>query len=267
MLRWYRWLLAVAVCGVLLVPLPVRGGGGGTNVETQADELLKNPDFRVRTQAALALGASGKAAAVRPLCDALSDPKAAVRAAAAAALGMLAHGGIACLDERASREPSAAVKAVIARAIENLQSVFLPTTRFYVAIGPASLRRETLDKRTEQLVRGALISGIADRTDVAVAPTKETKAQAKKRLAARPKIRSLLIAPKVSEPTYDGDALTVRVELAVFTYPAMSFKAMIPVKLTQRGVTDRDSQNENELIRIATEHAIEKFLTNLERIR
>jgi len=267
MLRWYRWLLAVTVGGVLLVPLPVRGDGGRTSIEIQADELLKNPDFRVRTQAALALGASGKAAAVRPLCDALSDPKAAVRAAAAAALGKLAHDGIACLNERASHEPSDAVKAVIARAIENLQSVLLPTTRFYVAIGPASLKREALDKRTEQLLRDALVSGIKDRTDVAVASTKETKAQAKKRLAARPKIRSLLIAPKLSEPVYDGDALTVRVEIAVFTYPAMSFKAMIPVKLTQQGVTGRDAQNENELFRLAAEHAVEKFLTNLERIR
>src|SRR5262249_2434929 len=48
--------------------------------------LRSGEDFRVRTQAALALGASKDKSAIKPLCAALADDSRAVRAAAAAAL-------------------------------------------------------------------------------------------------------------------------------------------------------------------------------------
>src|SRR5688572_8582896 len=46
---------------------------------------LQSSDFRLRTQAALALGASKSAQAVEPLCKTLTDENVSVRTAAAAA--------------------------------------------------------------------------------------------------------------------------------------------------------------------------------------
>ena len=51
---------------------------------------LQAEDFRVRTNAALALGQTGDSAVVNPLCDALSDANEVVRQAVAVALQRLA---------------------------------------------------------------------------------------------------------------------------------------------------------------------------------
>src|SRR5687768_4441045 len=72
--RYKRNALALAL-GLLLVSLI---GSEAKAQQTPADveriaKLGSNPDFRVRTQAALALGASRQKAAVAPLCRSLSD--------------------------------------------------------------------------------------------------------------------------------------------------------------------------------------------------
>src|SRR5688572_7268425 len=76
------------------------------SLERLIDTLKNGADFRVRTQAALALGASKNQGAVAPLCSGLSDPNTTVRAAAALALGKLALGGTECLTARLNTEPS-----------------------------------------------------------------------------------------------------------------------------------------------------------------
>src|SRR5579859_8034928 len=61
-------------------------GDGRTDFLVQR---LKADDFRVRTNAALALGATNDEAVVPPLCDALADASDVVRQAAAVALKRL----------------------------------------------------------------------------------------------------------------------------------------------------------------------------------
>jgi HEAT repeat protein len=74
------------------------------------EQLRTSEDYRVRTQAALALGASGEDAAVKPLCGALDDGNASVRAAAAAALGKLGKpAGAPCLKAAGAKETTPAV--------------------------------------------------------------------------------------------------------------------------------------------------------------
>src|SRR5262249_5078373 len=85
--------------------------------------LQKSDDFRVRTQTALALGASKAQSAVDPLCGALEDSNTTVRAAAAAALGRLNLGGGECLEQHFASESSEAVKSAIQKALE---PVFTP---------------------------------------------------------------------------------------------------------------------------------------------
>src|SRR5512138_244302 len=79
--------------------------------------LQKSDDFRVRTQAALALGGSKSKEAIQPLCSALGDENASVRAAAAAGLGRLHLGGDGCLERQRKVEKSSTVQSAIKKAI------------------------------------------------------------------------------------------------------------------------------------------------------
>src|SRR5882757_8374398 len=77
---------------------------GSADVDHLLQNLANGSDFRIRTQAALALGASKSQLAVEPLCGGLGDANATVRAASAAALGRLRLGGSECLQRRLATE-------------------------------------------------------------------------------------------------------------------------------------------------------------------
>src|SRR5262245_16335962 len=82
-------------------------------------DRLKADDFRVRTNAALQLGASNDVAAVQPLCGALDDSSDVVRSAAAVALKRLGKNeALPCLKAHKDREGKDEVKLQITRAIE-----------------------------------------------------------------------------------------------------------------------------------------------------
>lgn len=91
------------------------------SVSELADRLLNSPDSRIRVQAALALGRSKSAKAVRPLCDGLSDGEPTVRCAAAAGLGRLGQAeGLPCLRKRMDQERNGEVRSSIERVVERL---------------------------------------------------------------------------------------------------------------------------------------------------
>src|SRR5271170_6929088 len=100
------------------------GARGDDRVQFLSDRLVYPPpagrqdDFRVRTNAALALGATGDEAAVSPLCGALGDPSDAVRQAAAVGLRRLGKPSASeCLQDRLTIEASAAVRAELRKAV------------------------------------------------------------------------------------------------------------------------------------------------------
>src|SRR5882672_1845306 len=80
-------------------------------------------DFRVRTNAALALGATDSDDSIPPLCGALDDPSEVVRQAVAVAIKRLARPSARdCLARRAAIETNASVKLQIKRAIDALDA-------------------------------------------------------------------------------------------------------------------------------------------------
>jgi hypothetical protein len=237
--------------------------------------LASSDDFRVRTQAALALGASKTKRSVSPLCRGLGDPSSSVRAASAAALGKLHKGGRQCLERRLSTEKSAAVKSTIRRALASLlgRDVLSPAepqlksdTRVYLAIGKTTDNTGRNGTKIHALVRAALAKAAARLGGYAIAPEGETTAAAKKVLAKHKQLKALYLSPKVKEPEYNGGSLTVRVEVAIFSYPGKALKGMIPVKLTQQDVPQKDEVSENELIKMAVERLVDKLAQNLDRI-
>ena len=73
-------------------------GDGRTQFLIDRLKYPQNDDDRVRTNAALQLGATGDAAAVQPLCSALDDLSTIVRIAAAVGLQRLVKAeGVGCL--------------------------------------------------------------------------------------------------------------------------------------------------------------------------
>ena len=82
-----------------------QSAAAAASVGQLSKRLRKASDFRVRAQAALALGATGSSRALKPLCRSLYDSSRTVRAASAAALGRLRKpAGSACLKKRLAKE-------------------------------------------------------------------------------------------------------------------------------------------------------------------
>lgn len=261
MLRTARRVLLGVCCSVGFLSAPVAAQGTG-DVDRMVDNLKSGSDFRVRTQAALALGASKTERAVRPLCNALSDPNTTVRAAAAAALGKLQLGGSDCLDARAKTEPSPTVKAAIQKAMELVRGggepAFRSDTKFYLAIGKTADKSGRSGDAVDRIVRSAMV-GAAAPLGIVIAPLTETPADAKRRLAPHKAVKAFYFSPRVAPFDYADGNLKVRLEIAFFTYPEKSLIGNFAVPLTQQGVSAGDTTSENELLQMAAERAMEKL--------
>ena len=272
MIQFLRHLRSAAFGTFVLVSSVAVAGGDSTAVAIR--ELSTNSDFRVRTQAALTLGASGEPKAVEPLCKALEDSKTAVRVAAAAALGKLAKGGESCLTEREAKETADSVKVAIEKALVSIRAssgdgaecVITAKTRYYISIGKTFDGTQRKKSQVHEVVRSALAKALLRQPGFCVGPDGESKAAYQKRIAGKKKVRALLLSPKIQAAEYEGDAVTVRFEIAILTFPEKALKGMIPVKLTQQGGVKKSEKSEDELFRMAVERAVEKLLKNIERI-
>jgi HEAT repeats len=230
--------------------------------------LANSEDFRVRTQAALALGASKSERAVTPLCSGLADTNTTVRAASAAALGRLGQRtGQPCLEKRLTTETSDVVKATIQKAIESLKNgaaggaepAFAIDTKCYVSIGKTTDKTARGTPEIDSIVRLAMTSKIGQTAGFLAAPPAETPAEAKRRLAAHSGVKGYFLSPGVSPPDYANGNLKVKIEVAMLSYPDKNLIGSYSVNLTEPGVSPGSTENENELIRMAAERAIDKF--------
>src|SRR6185503_9178513 len=120
-------------------------------------------------------------------------------------------------------------------------------TKYYVVIGKTTDKTGRDDGAVDKIVRKAMVGGTANLEGYVMAPDEETPAQATKRLAKFKQVKAFYLLPKVAAPAYGGNKLTIKVEIAIFTYPGKALKGMIPVKLTQQDVSSEDTDSENEL--------------------
>ncbi|HNS97881.1 MAG TPA: HEAT repeat domain-containing protein [Polyangiaceae bacterium] len=259
----------VAILPFLVMVTTAPAAFAGPTVAELAERLRNATDFRVRVQAALALGASKADDAVAPLCAGLDDGNATVRSAAAAGLGRLRKtGGVACLERRAQSESNASVKSQIARSITQIKggATELPSrppdasTKWYVAVAETKNKgtrsSSEIDKIVQSIVRKALLANPA----AAVAPSGETAAQAQA-VIQKHKVQGYLLQPTVEAPEYADSSLTIRVRLTMFTYPNQALQGEFAPKLTQSGTPTEDRESENELIKMACERAVARFIT------
>jgi HEAT repeats len=267
MLRATSASLLFAAC-VMLKAAPVYAQSG--DIDRLVQNLSKGDDFRIRTQAALALGASKTPRAIAPLCTALNDSNTTVRAAAAAALGKLSLGGGECLSRRLASESSDVVKSAIQKALQSAgepEPVFGPDTKVYIAIGKTTDKTGRSGDDVNRLVRKGMMSGASQLGGVLIAPASETEAQAKKRLAGRSKVKSFYLSPRVGPPEYSGSDLIVRLEIGIFSYPDKNMIGNFPFKAMQQDVTAKNTAYEDDLIEGAGESAIQRLVQRLGQIQ
>jgi hypothetical protein len=230
-------------------------------------DQLKSDDYRVRTQAALALGSSGDDMAVQPLCDALKDSKASVKSAAATALGKLGKpAGLPCLESADAKETAPAVKSQMKSAISALKSgggLQAPPppgkdAKFYIAIEVTNKSgRPTAE--IEPLMRAAMQTKLLAQKGYAVAPKGETTGAGGQIVKSR-KLKGFVLAAAVDPPIYEGGNLKQVVRLTVWTYPGKALKGEFSLKLTQSNTAKGDTQSENVLMKMSVESAIDNFL-------
>jgi len=253
--------------GVILLPRPVHAQ---PRMGDLVNQLKSNDDYRVRTQAALALGASGDDAAVKPLCDALgADANVAVKVAVAAALGKLGKpAGLSCLQTAGKKETTASVKTQIEKSITTLQSssgagsAAAPPppgadTKWYVAIQVTNKTRRPAAE-VDGIVRTAMQTKLLAKKGYAVAPKTESTSEGGQVVKAK-KLKGFYLIATVDSPVYAGGNLTQTVHVAMLTYPDKSLQGDFSPKLTQSGTPKTDPASENELMKMCVENAIETF--------
>jgi HEAT repeats len=226
-------------------------------------QLQTSDDFRVRTQAALALGASADDAAVKPLCDALADENAMVKQSAAAALGKLGKAaGLPCLTAAIAKETAAGPKKQMQKAIDALAGTAAPPppgpgSKYYVAIEVTNKSKRPLDE-VDSLVRSAMQSKLLGKTGYAVAPKGESSVDGGKIVKSK-KLTGYYLIASVEPPVYDGGNLTQVVRVSMWSYPTKALKGEFTPKLTQSDTPKPDPEGEKTLIKMCVENAVDTF--------
>jgi len=268
---WGRKLgISLALRVWLVVVLSTSLGAAADRVTELSTKLKTDKDFRVRTQAALALGVSQSDRAVSPLCAGLDDENHTVRAASAAALGKLRRGGMDCIRQKLASEQHPKVKEMLAKVLRRLEQPAAPSigpdTRYYVAIGPTTNKTPATDGQIEVMVREALNKELAKDKSMAVAPSDETPEQAEQVLAKHKGLKSVFIWPKL-QATDEGGALSFKLSFTLFSYPDKAFKGSLAQGASLPGAKCSDPNALEELMEAAAPLIVAKFISNVGRLQ
>lgn len=290
MTTFARW---IALSAVLVTTLAATSASAQQGRTAFLIERLKYPpksgasdDFRVRTNAALALGQSDDDVAVDPLCRALEiDPSEVVRQAVAAALKRLSRpSALDCLRPRQASETSAAVRLQISRAIEALESQgsgsaagasaaasdqpfkpkFVPNAKYYVSISPITNNTDRAKDDVQRIVLDAIRSKLESTGQFQIAPENEAPASAKAAMSKR-KLKGYYLSLSVDSFDYSGGNLRVRMKCAVFTYPNKDLRGHFTPGATQQGVRQGDHSAEDNLLSIVSSAAIDQFSQSVDQ--
>jgi HEAT repeats len=267
---------ALGVASVLLWAFVARGD---SRVPFLADRLAYPPapgqkdDFRVRTNAALALGATDDDAAVTPLCGGLADPSEVVRQAVAVGLRRLARpSAIGCLKDRVSRETSALVKGELARSLDALGNgrskassapAYAASAKYYVAISHVANHTSRPSDDVDRVVRDSIGAQLQQNGLYQLAPDEEGPASARAAMARR-QLKGYFLAVSVEKFEYTDEGLRVRVKIAVFSYPGRDLRGEVPASGMLQGARPGDKAAEDQLMGVIAGRAAELFSQNFQ---
>lgn len=275
-----RLALRILVVAVLLLTSVLAAADG--RIDFLAERLRYPPaagqadDFRVRTNAALALGATNDDAAVAPLCGGLDDPSEVVRQAVAVGLKRLARSSaLDCLRRRAAVESNSSVKSQIQRAIDAIESAgggssgsaggdtsaYVAGAKYYVSISPVANKSDRGQADVDRVVRGAVAAKLAQLGEYQLAPPGESNSAAKAVIAKR-KLKGFYLAVSLEPFDYSDGSLRVRVKIAVFSYPGKDLRGEVPAGATFPGARPGDHGAEDQLMSVVAGRAAELFAQN-----
>jgi hypothetical protein len=227
-------------------------------------------DFRVRTNAALALGATQDDTAVTPLCGGLEDPSEVVRQAVAVALKRLGRpSSVECLRKRIATETNSAVKLQIQRALDAIESApsaevappQVPGAKYYVAISTIANGTSRAGGEVDRVVREAIAAKLVELHDYQLAPRGE-RTDAAKVVVAKRNLKGYYLGVSVEKFDYTDEGLRVRVKIAVFTYPGRDLRGEVPAGATLPGVRAGNKGAEDQLMEVVAGRAAELFAEN-----
>ncbi|MGH7269908.1 MAG: HEAT repeat domain-containing protein [Polyangiaceae bacterium] len=274
-----RWIRVLIGLWVLLLAATAAADG---RVSFLAERLKFPPpagapdDFRVRTNAALALGSTDADEAVAPLCGGLGDPSPIVRQASAVAMKRLSRAAsLDCLRARESVETNAAAEREIKRAAEAIEAAtvhpaspsgggeapYTANARFYVSVSRVTNKTPRATADVERIVRGAIAAKLSELGDYQLAPVGETNQAAKSALAKR-KLKGYYLGVSVDRLDYSDSGLRVSVKIAVFSYPGRDLRGEVPAGASLPGARPGDSGAEDQLMSVVAARATELFAEN-----
>jgi hypothetical protein len=268
---------AAFVAGVVLASFsPSTASADADRVRFLADKLSSD-DPRVRTSAALALGASNDDAAVDPLCRALQDSTEVVRQASAVAMKRLGRqGAVPCLRSRLDKESNDGVKIAIERAVESISAGSgggggggggddkikdNPSAKYYIALSTIANSTGRSQPEVESVVLKAIKTKLEAAGTIQIAPNRESADDAKGALKKR-KMSGFYLAVAVDKFDYSNGNLRVKVKIGVFTYPGKSLLGNVDKTLTKEGVSSGDKSSEDQMLDMAAGLASEQFAQN-----
>jgi len=208
--------------------------------------LSTSTQFRVRVQAALALGAqNAESQVVGALSRGLRDGHPSVRSASASALEKLREPSALAALEAARRDRDADVRRAVESAIASLSSrpqrataTSAPTRgspstpqpsgtpTYYVGIG-APGDRVGLPKAELERLRAHLVRTVAGMEGVVLAPSRESENAARKVMKADGLVGFYVDASVTKVEVRSDGAVRAEVSIVVGSYPERSIKAML----------------------------------------
>lgn len=266
-------LIATLAAVAMLVAPALRAQSSKTTF--LADQLKKNPDFRVRVDAALKLGTSDDPQGIKPLCGCLGDQSEteAVRVACAAALGKLKQpGGDECLKKNAS-DSSAKVREQVTTSLKALGGGGSGGTsggavkckdppgggkaKYYVGVG-ISNKTSRPDPDIKQLVESQVVCKLQAMGRFKVAPGDETDPKKMGVAVTKEKLDGYFLTVSVEPIKYDGGTLKVSMKLTIMTH-TRDLKGELGKSLSIPGVSSPSRSDEDDLIKMAAEKLVNDF--------
>jgi len=242
--RWAPLLLRI-VTGLLAVALGLLAVAPA-RADERTDFLIRmlatSDQFRVRAQAALALGTRPNEASVqRALTGSLRDAHPAVRAASASSLERLQDPQALVALRPLQRDRDEAVRAAVERAITTLErSLIKPPDRgqepatYYVAVGTptaqSGLSGPTLRSLREHVVR--YVDGLSG---VRIAPEGEAQGAASTVLRSQHLVGYYLDSSITKIEEKPDGAVRAQVSVIVGTYPGRAMRVMLSGAATVSG--------------------------------
>lgn len=245
--RWLPFTLWLGVAALALSPRAVRA-------DARTDYLVKlletSQTYRVRAQAAIALGRSvPDAQVIKALVGALRDENGSVRAAAASSLGRVGDASAVAPLEAARRDADPGVRAAAVTALAQLardgrtrterpESIVEPSlpggaARFYVGVGRPGAAVELEDRILEH-AHEFIRQRVGELEGVALAPESETPAAARAVLKQR-KLSGYYLDSSVVRVENNGAGMRAVVSVIVGTYPGRDMRVILQGAATVQG--------------------------------